>query len=198
MAGNLAGNYALGANINATATSGWNSGDGFSPIGNITTNFTGAFDGLGHTISGLTIKRPLTNYVGLFGYIGSGAKVSNVGMAGGSVNGRNFVGGLAGYNKGPVTNSYATGSVTGSGDYVGGLVGCKYSGTITDSYATGNVEGNSDVGGLVGYNKGRVTNAYATGNVTGIGDYVGGLAGYNNGTIADSYASGSVNGGPAI
>ena len=45
MNNNLAGNYALGTNIDATATSGWNINAGFTPIGNSTTNFTGKFDG---------------------------------------------------------------------------------------------------------------------------------------------------------
>ena len=52
------------------------------------------------------------------------------------------------------TNSYATGSVSGNGNDVGGLVGCNnYSSSITNSYATGSVSGSSsDVGGLVGNN----------------------------------------------
>ena len=196
MSGNLAGNYALGANIDATATSGWNVDEGFSPIGNSTTYFTGAFDGLGHTISDLFIDRLLTDSLGLFGYIGSGAKVSNVGMAGGSVTGGSCVGGLAGYNKGgTITDSYATGNVTGN-TKVGGLAGYNNGGTVTNSYATGSVTGGLDVGGLVGLNDtGTVTNSYATGSVTGSNDYVGGLAGSNdNGTITDAYASGSVTG----
>ncbi|MBV5331097.1 hypothetical protein JZU69_01505, partial [bacterium] len=57
----LAGKYALGANIDASAITN------FVPIGDATTNFTGVFDGLGHTVSNLTINRPTTDYVGLFG-----------------------------------------------------------------------------------------------------------------------------------
>ena len=63
---NLAGRFVLGSNIDATATSSWNAGAGFTPIGNGTTGFSGAFDGLGHTISSLNINRPTTSYVGLF------------------------------------------------------------------------------------------------------------------------------------
>ena len=53
----LSGTYALGRDIDAGVTSGWNSGAGFSPIGG-GTSFTGNFDGQGHTISGLFINRP--------------------------------------------------------------------------------------------------------------------------------------------
>ncbi|MCS6997645.1 MAG: filamentous hemagglutinin N-terminal domain-containing protein, partial [Casimicrobiaceae bacterium] len=77
----LAGNWALGADIAASATSGWNSNAGFVPIGG-STPFTGRFEGLGHTISGLTINRPSDSEVGLFGRTDSGAQIRNVGLAG--------------------------------------------------------------------------------------------------------------------
>src|SRR5690606_16245144 len=53
--GGLNGRYVLGANIDASATSTWNSGLGFAPIGDNSSNanstrFAGTFDGLGHTI----------------------------------------------------------------------------------------------------------------------------------------------------
>ncbi len=84
-----------------------------------------------------------------------------------------------------ITNSYATGAVSGSGA-IGGLVGANYD-AITDAYATGAVSGNADgryVGGLIGFNAGgTITDAYATGMVSGTG-YVGGLVGYNCGAIS--------------
>lgn len=58
---NLAGNYVLGADIPASDTSGW--AGGFKPVGTLLwvpptyTPFTGKFDGLGHTISNLSITR---------------------------------------------------------------------------------------------------------------------------------------------
>ena len=192
---NLSGNYVLGSNIDASATSAWNSGAGFAPIGNNITAFKGVFDGLGHVISNLTINRRSTNYVGLFGVTSSGSVIKNVGLVGGSVTGSSYVGGLVGTNSyGTVSNSYATGSVTGS-SYVGGLVGANYR-TVSNSYATGNVNGGSGVvGGLVGYNYSRstVSNSYATGSVTGAST-VGGLVGNNYGTVSNSYATGSVTG----
>jgi len=196
MQGNLAGNCVLGANIDASATSTWNSNAGFNPIGIGSTAFTGLFDGLGHTVSNLTIDRPTTNYVGLFGVVNTGAFIRNVGLVGGSITGGLFVGGLVGKNSGNVINSYATGNLSGTSG-VGGLVGTN-NGSVSNSYATGNVSGSRSVGGLVGINYGStssVSNSYATGAVSGIND-VGGLVGYNmnSGSISNSYATGAVAG----
>jgi len=189
--GKLSGNYVLGADIDASATSGWNSGAGFVPIGNDTNPFTGRFDGLGHVITNLTINRPATDYVGLFGYA-SGGDIRNVGLANGSVSGSSVVGGLVGGSTGTVSHSYATGSVMG-GNWVGGLVGGS-TGTVSHSYATGSVMGGNFVGGLAGGNDHSITNSYATGSVTG-GDYVGGLVGRNvTGTVGQSNATGDVTG----
>jgi filamentous hemagglutinin family protein len=198
MNGNLSGKYALGSDIDASATSGWNddgSGNkqGFLPVGNSSTRFTGVFDGLGHTITGLTINRPSTDFIGLFGSANNAAIIRNVGLKDGSVSGNNAVGGLVGRNYGTITDSYNTGAVSGN-YYVGGLVGDNR-GTITDSYNTGAVSGNYDVGGLVGDNRGTITDSYNTGAVSGE-EEVGGLAGYNGsyGTITNSYNTGAVSG----
>ena len=188
----LGGYYALGSNIDASQTASWNSDKGFMPIGSSGSPFTGAFDGLGHIIDKLTINRPDLADVGLFG--NAEGTIRNVGLVDASITGKNYVGGLVGRNFGDITNSYATGSVTGGGYEVGGLVGLNYGGTITSSYAKGSVVGNEgDVGGLVGYNFGDITSSYATGSVNGNGDDVGGLVGFNyGGTITSSYATGSV------
>jgi filamentous hemagglutinin family protein len=203
MNGGLATNYALGSNIDASATSGWNSGAGFNPIGNSSAPFSGRFDGLGHTISNLTINRPTTDNVGLFGYTDWYSVIKNVGLIGGSIDGQYSVGGLTGHNVGStISNSYTTNNVSGLGD-VGGLVGSDWwSGEISNSYATGNVTGRGNasaydrIGGVVGYiHFGTVSNSYATGSVTGTGDSVGGLVGNNSySTINNSYATGNVTG----
>lgn len=189
---NLAGNYALGTDIDASLTSGWNSVLGFVQVGDGAYNgtgynyFTGQFDGLGHTISSLYINRPTENYVGLFGYM-SGS-VSNVGLVNANVTGYSYVGGLAGLSSGTISNSSVSGNVTG-GYYVGGLIGINY-GTIDNSSASGNVKGSYYVGGLAGYNGGgTISNSFfASGNVTGSAS-VGGLVGSSNGTISNSYVS---------
>jgi len=201
MTGNLAGNYALGSNIDATGTGSWNSNGsggfyGFLPVGNSSDTFNGTFDGLGHTITGLTINRPTTDYVGLFGEIGGSSSIRNVGLVGGSVIGQAVVGGLLGKNDGTVSNSYSTGPVTGIGvnTAIGGLTGIN-SGSISGSYATGNATGVNTVGGLVGTNWGSISNSYSIGNVIGVNS-VGGLAGINGagGILSNVHATGNVTG----
>ena len=194
MKDNLSGYYALGNDINASATSGWNSGAGFIPIGTDTNQFTGSFDGQGYKIINLRINRPSTDYVGLFGYVGSGGVVENVGLENENIKGNLRVGGLVGFNdRGTVSNSYSTGSVSGSGDYAGGLVGINY-GTVSNSYSTGSVSGDYIVGGLIGYNLyGTVSRSYSTGSVSG-DNTVGGLVGESYGTVFNSYSTGSVSG----
>ncbi|HHV15556.1 MAG TPA: hypothetical protein GXX58_03150, partial [Gelria sp.] len=196
--------YHLGKHFKQTAdinlnVAPYNEGEGWEPIGNDWYQFTGTFDGNGKIISKLTIKST-GSYVGLFGFA-DGSHIKNVKLEDVNVTGDYQVGGLVGDNKdGEITNSYATGAVTGIGDDevdvvdVGGLVGYN-EGVITNSYATGAVTGTGGdevyVGGLVGYNDGAITNSYATGAVTGIGDDVvgaGGLVGINDqGAITASF-----------
>jgi len=147
------------------------------------THFTGVFDGNGQTISHLTIRGK--SFLGLFGQLGSGAKISNLGLEEVDVNGTgDFVAGLVGYNLGSVATSYSTGTVSGGSDvsgssHVGGLVGYNNRGNIATSYSTCTVNGTGAcVGGLVGSNSyGSITTSYSTGTVSGNED-VGGLVGY--------------------
>jgi len=197
MNGDLTLNYALGKDIDALETSSWNTIAGFTPIGNNTNNYTGTFNGLGHTISNLSINRTSTDYIGLFGEISSSAVISNVGLVGGSIQGNNYVGGLVAYNNGgTISYSYAKGNVnvTGNDPKVGGLVGIN-SGTVRNSYiqSTGNVTGGTKVGGLVGENWGTIDLSYSLVTVNGK-NRVGGLVGLNYGTIDKSYSNSIVNG----
>lgn len=204
---NLAGSYALGKDIDASDTVNWNAGAGFNPIGNNSTNdqwsrFRGSFDGLGHTITGLTINRPTTDYVGLFGYTGPGTGVlRNVQMDNAQITGKNYVGALVGYNYDlGISNTTTSGTVSGT-NYVGGLVG-SMRGAISNASSTSDVNAASYVGGLVGYAQDNVTisNSHATGAVTSTGNYVGGLVGQmrNNTTITNSYATGNVSGAGSV
>ncbi|WP_394701206.1 PGF-pre-PGF domain-containing protein [uncultured Methanolobus sp.] len=169
-----------------------------TPIGNLSTQFTGNFDGNGYAVSNLTVYET-TNYAGFFGCAGSGANIHDLGVEASSdgVYSNNNAGVLVGRNYGTVSSSYATGDVilgNGEASDAGGLVGMNY-GAVNSSYATGNVTGGSSDGGLVGYNNGgSVNNSYATGNVTCY-DWAGGLVGCNNGgTMSNSFATGNVSG----
>jgi len=146
----------------------------------------GEFDGNGHKISNLSYEFEFVSDVGLFGYLAPGGKVMQVGLDNINITGYTYVGGLAGGNRGTVSNSYSTGSVTGVDWWVGGLVGMN-SGTVSNSYSTNNVTGDEYVGGLVGENHGIVSNSYSAGSVTGDGN-VGGLVGTSS---DDQYVSNS-------
>lgn len=203
--GNLAVNYALGADIDATATSSWNTQTGFIPIGgevyihmnthisitaseyaalspseqmnymSNTLQYSGVFSGLGHTISNLTINNT-GNGIGLFGITGSNAIVQNIGISSGTISGGYGTGSLVGFNGGTVKNSFSSAYVTSNRGALGGLVGINY-GVIDTSYATGDVS-SSDT----------------SGNYT----MVGGLVGQAQGTIQNSYATGNVSGAQSI
>ncbi|QYG07296.1 YDG domain-containing protein [Janthinobacterium sp. PAMC25594] len=189
MAMNLAGNYTLKQDINAagTGTAGdvWN-GATFVPVGTgASSPFSGSLDGAGHTISGLVVNRPSTDFSGLFGYISNGASVRNVGLEGGSITGRDYTGALVGANQGgTVSGNFSTVNVTGN-NFVGGLVG-NSTGTINNNYASGAVTGVDGVGGLLGSNVGSVINNYSTGQVTGSTN-TGGLLGYNFGSGSSNF-----------
>ncbi len=135
---------------------------------------------------------------GLVGFLdGTGSVSGSYSAAAVSAKGAD-VGGLAGQNKGAISNSYATGSVSiGGYDYAGGLVGrVSTGGSVAASYATGSVSGKDAIGGLVGevVAGGTITASYATGSVSGR-LAVGGLVGDDEGgSITDSYATGSISG----
>ncbi|MEX0140722.1 filamentous hemagglutinin N-terminal domain-containing protein [Massilia sp. LMS1-1-1.1] len=190
--GGGSGRYALASNIDASATSGWNTGAGFVPL-----SLSGTFDGLGHTVSGLRINQPSGSYVGLFGT--NNGTVRNVAMSNAVVYANQGVGALAGLSMGRVYNSYAAGTVTGPGGYVGGLIGAIFDGTASRVHFDGTVnsQGNN-VGGLTGYLAYQITvvNSYANATVTNTaGVWTGGLVGQNDyGYIVDSHASGTITG----
>ena len=114
-----------------------------------------------------------------------------------------YVGGITGWNyRGTITDCHSSATVEGKA-YVGGIAG-QSDATITACYSTGsvtatknNTTGYSFAGGVVGYNNGAVLIAcYATGSVSGGGDFVGGVVGSNeNGTLTACYhATGKVSG----
>jgi hypothetical protein len=201
---NLSGDYALGKDIDATATASWNAGAGFVPIGNSVISFAGLLDGQIHTIDQMTINSSAI-YVGLFGYIAGSGVVQNLGLTNVNVRGTAImdrIGALVGWNDGTITSSYSSGFVSSAsgggfpGGWVGGLVGLNSGGTISRSYSTASVTGQPvyGVGGLVGANfLGSISESHATGDVSG-SDFgkVGGLVGYNAGSLTQSFSTGTV------
>ncbi len=148
-------------------------------------SFAGVFDGRGHTLRNLTIVGE--HFLGLFGRLGPTASVSNLGLEAVAVSGTGwYIGGLVGSNsQGSIAASYSTGSVSG-GSSVGGLVGCNSDGGVTTSYSTASVSGDGYVGGLVGFSSGGIVHSYSAGSVNGNRN-VGGLVGSDYGDIAASF-----------
>ncbi len=204
MQSDLTAYYELGQDIDASATSGWNGGLGFAPIGSTSNEFTGSFDGQGHTITGLTINRPTQKWVGLFSYT-YGGEIKNVGLENCSISANQFVGALAGGGDGAgFLNAYSTGTVSAIKGSVGGLLGYSYA-PVTLCYSTcdvssiGGTYSVSEVGGLIGTVVAAVTESYATGNVTATSnlniDQVGGFAGLETSyetLISRCYATGEI------
>ncbi len=198
-------NYALAQSIDAT---------GVVSKAYVSATLAGTFEGLGNTISNLTLDGNFVANglysqinVGLFGVITGTGTVRDLGLVGGSSLGFVQVGMLAGTSNGLIFNTYATGTAAGWGT-IGGLVGWN-AGEIDNSYATGLATVSDSVipfgapgpqpdvigtgGGLVGLNDGTIRNSYATGGVGGGNGWdLGGLVGSSDGVIAGSYATGSL------
>ena len=184
-----------------SADTSWFGGKGWIPLGSDGHPYVGTFDGGGYTMSNMLINRPNISRVGLFGAIGSGGVIRNLGLVNATVTGKTAVGSLAGLVDGTVESSYSTGSVTGGGTNVGGLVGrVSSSGEVRRSYTTADVSGSGvNLGGLAGFVGGKIEASYAAGNVTGGGTNVGGLVGeLDGGTVTASYARGQVQGSTRV
>ncbi|MCK9452116.1 MAG: T9SS type A sorting domain-containing protein [Bacteroidales bacterium] len=195
--------YKQTADIDASATSGWESGAGFSPIGNSTTKFTGQYDGQGYSINGLAINRPTTDYVGLFGLIEGATTLKNVVLIDVDILGYWKTAALVGetnYGESLLIENCST-SGTVSGDrFVGGLVGKHFGGLIKNCRSSCAVTGVfRAVGGLVGHNIATIENSFATGSIsinagTLPPSQYGGFVGLNNtyGIITNCYATGDI------
>ena len=187
------------ADIDASSSTSWDGGSGFTPIGNGSTNyFTGSYNGKGYSISGIFINRQTTDYVGLFGLCSGTGTIEDLSVKNVNITGKSYVGGLIGLNNTnrTVTKVYSTGSVTGKSTSTGGLIGSN-GGSISNSYSTCSVSGVSAiVGGLVGFNSstGSISKSFSTGAASGSSAQVGGLAGSNSGSISNSYSKSSASG----
>ncbi|MCA9331670.1 hypothetical protein KC968_01870 [Candidatus Saccharibacteria bacterium] len=198
-AGNSSKYFELANDINLDVAP-YNTGSGWTPIGNNSSQFNANFDGNGHTISGLYINRPSSSRMGLFGYVTGNGVVKNVTLANVNITGYEYTGGLIGYynSTSTVENTYVSGTVTGGGSNggIGGVIGwCHTSaGTIRHSTSSADITGTTRTGGLVGYAYCPIEESASTGNVntTSVVGWSGGLTGANVGGILNSYATGDV------
>ncbi|MGG1945967.1 filamentous hemagglutinin N-terminal domain-containing protein [Trinickia sp. NRRL B-1857] len=201
----LAGNYALGKDIDASATSNGS----YVQLGTTSSAFTGQFDGEGHTINSLTLQGTDAS-LGMFALLGKSAVVRDLNVNGSvSMQQDDFnqaagvEGILAAENDGTIVHVNTSGSVNdqfGMSNVVtaGGLVGINR-GNIEYSSSAANVTSGT-VGGLVGENDGVIDRSFASGQVNAAGGRnttgsSGGLVSTNNGTISQSYATGAVTAG---
>jgi len=192
---NLGYDYRLTNDIDASASQSEDCGsgtcNGFKPIGNASSPFTGHFNGAGHAIRNLTIYRPGEESIGLFHTLAASSKVDSLSVHYNLLQGKNIVGGITASSSGYIEYCQVIGDITG-GNYTGGLVGQLIQGRISKNLAMGYVSGNNYVGGLVGYSNGRIVDSYANGRVNAA-QYSGGLLGaQNNGSVLRSYSSSPV------
>ncbi|MCL2606937.1 MAG: hypothetical protein FWD92_00010 [Methanomassiliicoccaceae archaeon] len=187
--------YYLTGNITLTGV------NNHTPIGTESRPFTGTLDGRGYAISGLNISMTVNNasgmyFVGLFGHLGPGGTITNLGIVNSTLS---------------LTINSTVASTTG---YVGGLVGYADQATISNSYNDSAVSSSQlatsgavtmRIGGIVGHaTNSSSINSFNTGSILGdnrtpLGTisstlHVGGIAGSirTSVTIADSHNTGAV------
>jgi hypothetical protein len=204
----LTGSYILANDIELT--------ENWTPLGWIgadTFEFTGTFDGNGHTISNLTsVYTSSAKYVGLFAM--NNGTIQNLSISVDGISAKEFVGAVAGWNgeKGIISNITVTQTgvidsevgVSGNGDWIGGYYDSRVGGIAGDNYGTvtscsvkAQVMGFHYTGGITGYNEegSTVQQSSFLGGVNLTMDserlrlsaYVGGLVGMNDGSLQDCY-----------
>ena len=150
--------FRLCADISYSHATDWDQSEStennFTPIGD-DREFSGHFDGGGHTISGIRIYSE-NSHRGLFGEING--SVRNVILADARIVGGNDVGGIVGDNVGVVENCYVADDVyigTISSDYenIGGIVGYLSSSesSVIGCVSSATIVGWRNCGGIVGY-----------------------------------------------
>ena len=168
----------------------------FTPLFSDEKPFLGTLDGAGHKITNLTVYNTETFYSGLFSVIGSTGSVKNLTLENASASGTNYVGIVAGWSLGSITDCTVSGAVThiavnGYKVFVGGIAG-RAEGNVDGCSATVNLtvtdaEAETYAGGIVGYlsfesssSSPLTLTASGTANVSGEGYtvYIGGLVGY--------------------
>lgn len=178
------GNYQLTADITVTA-----------PYANEFTDFSGTFDGDGHTVT-LNITASTAN-VGLFSKLAGGAVVKNV-KVDGTVSGTEGVAGIAAQANGAtISGCINCAIISATGRYVGGIVGKLRGGTVENCYNTGAISSSRDrkgvnLGGIAGYidSNGSVKNCYNSGttSVTADTSNYAAIAGWcDNSTVTNCY-----------
>jgi parallel beta-helix repeat protein len=182
-------------------------------------NYVGLFSAFGEGASVFDVTLSGANIVGgahtggVVGSIVENSTIDHVVVDGSMVRAylSYYGGGITGQMMGSesaITSSTVTnGTVHGSGNVIGGIVGYLVDGSITNATSTANIDGGEYIGGAVGQMvTGTVTNVHVFGDVdsnfsedvylSGVaknGQYTGGFVGHiSGGLITESSASGDV------
>lgn len=196
----LSAHYALGADIDLSASVAWNHGRGWEPVGNNSSRFTGTFDGNGYTISGLCISRPKTDFQGLFGYA-SGATIRRTNLDNVHILGQTYCGGVSGYAEDSSIDEINFQGTIIAYSFSGGIAGVVKNGSVQRCWAdvdmmsfnayaggiTGNIASSTSISGVV-------SNSGSTGAIEGSNN-VGGVVGMISwGYVLNSYSHASISG----
>jgi len=157
--------------------------------------FKGNFDGQNHKILNLCLDYSDTQMIGLFGYL-SNSSIYNLGLENVQINGKKFVGCLAGKSVvSSISNCYCIGNINAD-NIVGGLIGYNDDSPLFESnYFIGNVIGvNSNIGGLIGENhNSTIFHCRSNAIISGL-SCVGGLIGWSQGSnISQCYSYSYIN-----
>lgn len=159
-------------------------------------NFSGSFDGNGHTVSGMYVNNTGSSQVGLFA--SSSGEIKNLNVSSFFLHAGSEVGGICGYNFGTIENcSVSDGYVMITGKRGGGICGrndgvlldCRNNGISGDRSGERAVRGGisaSLIGGICGSSTGRISrcinNAYVYGEAYDNAQ-VGGIVGLADGSV---------------
>jgi len=196
MGDDLAGDYILGNDIDLTGLTweaiSWR-------LDGVDTSFTGTFDGDFHVIKNFTgidddLNDNLFKNASLFGVLGVGGVVKNVGMTDVNVTAEDYVAALVGDLKGELSKCWVeSGTVTMVGGNNGGtVVGLiRAGGIVTDCYSTADLvmTGPFTAGGFAQGAWGTVDNCYFAGTLTSADGttLIGGFVRTNAGAATSCY-----------
>ncbi len=205
MNSNLSGKYALLGGIDATITE--EEGKSFQAIGDEANPFTGVLDGLRNpaeegadfAIFDLHIQANGDKNVGLFG-VTDGARISNLLLSYGVVEGGENVGAVVGYAKNTELSNVRNSVDVSGAQNVGGLVGKAENSAFYSLQNSGSVYGtqsdSANIGGIVGamydsslsdaYNYGKLTGALVNTAGNDQSHNVGGIIGFYSNADANA------------
>jgi len=185
----------------------YNEDEGWEPIGTEENSFKGVLDGDDHSINNLFINRPESSYVGLFSYVDE-AEISNLSLLSVDITGKTHVAALAANmymdqegEIGILENIRLTGSVSGTGGPVGGVIARSRQVNLTNIASevdvTGGLSGGSDFGGIVGnaQHDTFITGTYSMGDIYSENSRAGGITGtLFSSRIENSFSTSNVTG----